>query len=822
MSSSQKLMRGRLSQFIYRSKAIAALLLLISHLSAQIIIVEDENGQTMVGVQVYSTDFDFTAVSDRKGQISVTEQVKESDILTFSYLGYEDFSASLSYIESISYRVRMTRIDQVIDEVVVYGRRQVSQSEIPYKVETIKASEIASTHSQTSADALAQHGGVYVQKSQMGGGSPLIRGFEANRVLLVVDGVRMNNAIYRSGHLQNAITVDASILEKMDVIFGPNSLMYGSDALGGVVHFSTKSPVLSQSDQTAVSGNYFARYSSANHEKTIHGDVSIAGRKFGSLTSITAVDYADLRSGANRDERFPDFGKRFVYQDRVDEEDVEVINDNPNVQVGTGFRQLDIAQKILFLPNLENRITANIQYSTSGDIPRYDNLSEIRNGELRWGEWDYGPQNRFLASIDYRYLNPTSLWDDVVVIGSYQRIDEDRISRRFGNSIREVQEEDVSVYGLTIDASKYIGPNKSLRVEYGFDIQNNSVISTGKGEDIRIGNRDTPILSRYADGGNDYSTLGGYVTLSGKVSDDRLRYTAGLRFSHINFTLRFLDNPLVNWPTSYIDGVQGANDALTWSAGATWIGNDGWNLRGMISTAFRSPNIDDLAKIRVNSNEITFPNVNLNPEKSLNAELTIGKDITSSLRMSITGFYTDLRDAIVRRNGLGPSGESLWISQGDTLQITTNQNATSAHIYGYSANVGWNSKMGWTIDGSVNFTRGRERQGERTIPFAHIPPVYGQLKIGYERGRWDSQINWRFNGDKPLSEYGGSVDNPDLATPVGTLAWQTFNIYTSYQYNPSLSFSIALENLLDLHYRPFASGVSAPGRNLILSVRGNF
>ncbi|NJN34367.1 MAG: TonB-dependent receptor plug domain-containing protein [Saprospiraceae bacterium] len=71
-----------------------------------------------------------------------------------------------------------------------------------------------------------------------------MRGFEASRVLLVVDGVRMNNLIYRSGHLQNAITVDQNMLDRVEVLFGTASTVYGSDALGGVVHFFTKKPLL--------------------------------------------------------------------------------------------------------------------------------------------------------------------------------------------------------------------------------------------------------------------------------------------------------------------------------------------------------------------------------------------------------------------------------------------------------------------------------------------------------------------------------------------------------------------------------------------------
>jgi len=366
----------RLRYLFLRLSVIVIFILSTITITAQKVLVIDEDGEPLTGVEVYTSDYSFTSVTDLEGIVDLGED-NSIDALTFRYLGFQELSLDLLTIDSQEYVVIMTPVDLLIDEVVVFGRREVAQAEIPYQIATIKAKDIASTHAQTSADALAQHGGVFIQKSQMGGGSPLIRGFEANRVLLVVDGVRLNNAIYRSGHLQNAITVDQAILEKMDVIFGPNSLLYGSDALGGVVHFSTRSPKLSQSDKITTEVGYYARYASANKEKSIHADMSFGGKMWGSLTSVTVADYNDLRTGANRDDRFPDFGKRLTFQSRINQEDIAAVNEDPNIQFGTGYNQLDVAQKFLFVPNANHRLTANLHYSTSTDVPRYDNLNEM-------------------------------------------------------------------------------------------------------------------------------------------------------------------------------------------------------------------------------------------------------------------------------------------------------------------------------------------------------------------------------------------------------------------------------------------------------------
>ena len=133
-----------------------------------------------------------------------------------------------------------------LNEIVVSASRfEEKRANVPQQMMMIKQKDIKFLSQPTSAELLQSSGQVLVQKSQLGGGSPILRGFEANKVLLVVDGIRMNNAIYRGGHLQNIISIDNSMLEKVEVIYGPGSVVYGSDALGGVIHFHTLKPQLS-------------------------------------------------------------------------------------------------------------------------------------------------------------------------------------------------------------------------------------------------------------------------------------------------------------------------------------------------------------------------------------------------------------------------------------------------------------------------------------------------------------------------------------------------------------------------------------------------
>src|SRR5688500_5589459 len=220
-----------------------------------------------------------------------------------------------------------------LEEVIIYSNKFAErQKNIVQKTEVISAQRIAQLNAQNTGDLLINTGNVFVQKSQQGGSSPVIRGFEASRVLLVVDGIRMNNAIYRAGHLQNVITVDQNSLDRVEVLYGPASTLYGSDALGGVVLLRTKAPQFSTTGKTRLTGSAFTRYSSANEEKTVHADLSIGGRKFAWLQAYNYSDFSDMKMGTHYPSAYPNFGRRSQYVANINGIDSVVTNPDDRVQ----------------------------------------------------------------------------------------------------------------------------------------------------------------------------------------------------------------------------------------------------------------------------------------------------------------------------------------------------------------------------------------------------------------------------------------------------------------------------------------------------------
>ncbi|RMG78394.1 MAG: hypothetical protein D6714_18100, partial [Bacteroidetes bacterium] len=492
--------------------------------------------------------------------------------------------------------------------------------------------------------------------------------------------------------------------------------------------------------------------------------------------------------------------------------------------------------------------------------------------ELKWAEWYYGPQKRLLAALKTRILSPNRYFDKATIIGAFQKIDEDRLKRKFKKSKRTFNVEDVFIYSLTADFDKNLFASERHVLAYGFDINYNRVESVAGKVDVKDEKTYLDVLTRYPGMGSRMTSLGAYVNFRHQSRDSVFSFDAGGRYSRVSLFSQFSqDSALIIWPQEYVEGIGTTNDDFTWGLGITANTRDQWQFRALGSSAFRSPNIDDFSKIREKNGYVTIPNPALRPERSYNAEITIAKQfgkITDgrgqAFKVSSTAFYTYLTDAIVRRSHRLPDGSNTLTLDDELLVTQANVNAEKGRVYGFSGNMLFRIGNTWTVKSGINFTKGRSTArfelGENldtllTVPMAHIPPTYGQTEISWHSKNEKFKIAAiaRYNGAKKPEEYnasgaaldsdgnlvlkkGGSSDNIDQGyghyeldaegnpryVADGTLAWTTYNFYTSWQINDRFSVNFALENILDTHYRSFSSGVSAPGRNFIITLRGRF
>jgi hemoglobin/transferrin/lactoferrin receptor protein len=700
-----------------------------------------------------------------------------------------------------------------LDQIIVNSQRFAKQKRtISQQVESISKNEIEFQNSQNTAAIFENTGMLAVQKSQQGGGSPVIRGFEASRILLVLDGIRMNNLIYRGGHLQNSITVDKNMLENIDVLFGPSSTIYGSDALGGAICLQTKNAKLvSENENKSFSGNFISNYSSVNQGKSNHVDFNFGSQKWASLTSFSYTDYGDLKMGKQKNGSNDFFGERPFYIETINGVDTKVANNDKYVQKFSGYKQYDFTQKIVFQPNSTTRHSLNLQYSTTNEIPRYDRLTDAKtNGDFKNAVWNYGPQKRLLGA--YKLSKEKVFWDsDLNLTLSYQNIEESRLNRKVGEVDLENRIEKVSVLALNSDLRTKIGNGDFI---YGLDIVYDDLKSSAFAKNILTG-AEGILDSRYPDGKNNTFSAEGFAYFNNKINS-KSSYNASFRAGYKTLKSEIVYNPL-NLP--YTEVIQ---KNMTYSGAIGFVNNPTENVKVALNlaSAFRVPNIDDLAKIFESAVEtLIVPNNNLKPEKTVTADLAITFRDGNRFQFESTFFYTKLYDPIVT-DVFTFNGKNSIDYKGVTSIIQANQNQGQGNIFGISTSLKTYIVKSFLFYANLNATKGRIKNNKGDFPLDHIAPVYGKVGFRFENKYFNMDLNMNYSGNKSLTDYSPSgEDNLQYAPVNGMPSWEIYNFKAGISAIKSLTIFTGIENILDTQYRTFSSGINAGGRNIYIGVK---
>lgn len=703
---------------------------------------------------------------------------------------------------------------KALPDVVVFANKFPALSKnIVQKVDFITDKNAINQQANTG-DILTQSGQVFVQKSQSGGGSPVIRGFEASRVLLMVDGVRLNNAIFRGGHLQNIITIDNMILDRVEVIYGPSSTLYGSDALGGVVNMFTKKPILTTTTNWKTNTNLIQRYASGQNENRTHLDVNIANNKWAYLTSFTYGSFGDMRQGANRSSTYPDFGKRSFYVVREAGADMVKVNEDVNVQKLSGYQQTDLLQKVLYKPSENSEHLLNIQISNSSNINRYDRLTETSKALPVYSEWYYGPQIRNLISYKYTATKLPGYFSDLMVTSSFQDIEESRISRKYNTTSKDFRFERVNVLGVNADL---LHKQSNGEIHLGAESYTNFVRSTAERLNIATSAL-SRITTRYSDGPTKMSYNALYLQQT-KQLDAHWVLNDGIRFNLVQLDARFADTTLMHFP---FNKATQNNTAITGNLGVAYNGENGYRATAGLSSGFRSPNVDDLTKVfDTKTGYVVVPNKDLKPEYTYNAEINLSH--TGNIASwGASVFYTWFNNAIVV-NKYNWNGQDNIMYQNVLSAVYAPQNQASAKLYGFNLNGKLKLFYNTLLQGTYTYTKGTYNNGTSSMPLDHIPPAYGRVGLKKGADKFNVEGYVLFNGWKRMRDYNlNGEDNELYATPDGMPSWMTVNFSSYYTPNKKLSLGLQIENIADKNYRYFASGISAVGRNFIVSCRLSF
>lgn len=790
--------------------SVLTIIPLMSVFSQFIRVVDGEDNSPVADVAVYDNNRSAFTYTGRTGRVAISGFSRSEDVC-FQHFAFENLCLTMKEIVSMNYIVKLQRKTFVVDEFVVSASRwEQKADEVPNKITSILKPVVDLQNPQTAADLLGLSGEVFIQKSQLGGGSPMIRGFATNRILIVVDGIRMNNAIYREGNIQNVISIDPAVIERTEIVFGPGASIYGSDAIGGVMDFHTKRALVSTGDKLFIKADAYSRYSSAGNEVTNHFDINLGGRKLAWLGGVTYSDFGDLRMGK------PDYDSylRPEYVKRIDGIDSIITSADPRTQYFSGYNQINTINKLRYRVSDNLNITISNHWSKLSDVPRYDRLIVYRSGSLRFGEWRYGPQEWIMTTAEVAVKGKDAFYDNLKLVAAHQLYRESRHDRALNKTALNSQYEKVNIYSLNIDLDKELKRNQLLY--YGVEYVTNDINSVAEVKNVVTGVT-TPAGTRYPDGSNIYNSYSVYAGYKNPINE-KLTVNTGLRYNYVTLNSTIIDNWL-GFPFSEISL---ANDAVTGSAGVVKKVGEKTEISANFSTGFRAPNLDDAGKVFESApGIIVVPNPNLKPEYAWNFDLGVTRNFGQFLHADISGFYTFLNSAMVRRDFMFNGNDSIMYHD-EMSKVEAIVNTGSAQVYGIQINFLANITRDVSLKTTFNITDGKDQD---KTPLRHVAPMFGSTHLMYNRTRFKADLYTNFNGRKSFenmppseAEKAYMYAEDENGNPFSP-AWLTFNLKMSYNITEWAIMNAGVENILDHGYRPYSSGIVAPGRNFVFSLR---
>ncbi|WOD44898.1 TonB-dependent receptor plug domain-containing protein [Hwangdonia lutea] len=785
-----------------------------SVVAQQVKVLNKLTEEPVLGVAIYNSDKTKSVITNLEGEANL-DAFSDTETIYFQHLSHILKALTKSQINPFNIVYLDANMHGLEEIVISASKFEQNKKDIPQKIISLNSKNIQFTNPQTSADVLGNTGQVYIQKSQLGGGSPMIRGFSTNRLLISVDGVRMNNAIFRGGNLHNVIAIDPFAIQNTEVTLGSGSVIYGSDAIGGVMSFYTLKPKLSNTDSLLFKTNAVVRYATANEEKTGHFDFNLGYKKWAFLTSVSYTDFNDLRMGSHGPNNYlrPEFALA------TNNGDVIIENNNPLKQRYSGYNQINVMQKAHYQPIDNLSFDLGLHYTTTSDIPRYDRLIRYKQGALRSAEWHYGPQQWFMSNFQATKLSSrSSLYNKIKATLAYQNFQESRKDRDFQSDTRNIREEAVDAFSFNLDFEKNLG--SKIQFFYGLEYVYNQVMSHGKEENINNGTS-FPTVSRYPNGAS-WQSAAIYSSIKYKPNP-KFVFQSGIRFNHIVSKANFkANNAYLNLPFESSENKAGA---FTGTAGISWSPNNilQWKLNA--SSAFRAPNIDDIGKVFDSEpGSVVVPNENLKPEYAYGGELGLKLSFSDDFILDMSTYYTYLDNALVRRH-YNLNGETQIMYDGELSQVQAIQNASKAWIYGFEVGLDINVTKSLKLTSQYSVTGGTEEKEKIEVPIRHVAPSFGNTHLIWNYKDLKIDVFANYNNELAFNQLAPSEIGKDYIYAIDengnpyAPSWSTLNVRTQYQLTKSTTLTASLENITDKRYKTYSSGIAAAGRNFILALK---
>ncbi len=669
-------------------------------------------------------------------------------------------------------------------------------AEVSQAVTIVDASTIRARTPQVIAEALRGAPGAYFQQTAPGQGMAIVRGLKGSEVLHLVDGIRLNNAFFRTSPSQYVALVDPLAAARIELVRGPAATSYGSDAMGGVIHVLTREERFDAPEWRA-RGQAMATYASGDAARQVRL-VGAAGRRDLSLAlgashfEYGARDVAGLGQSAS--------GAGVVsLRDRV---------------APTGYDARAYDAKLLWQPTDGHEWMLSWQSYAFPSLPRYNEVVP-GFGTAAAGLPDaaisiYDNSRRF-AHIRYRGRTDFAAARRVEFHAARQRVLDDRFDRSLDLTTDSLERNRSTLDGLTLQAETDIGARWSLT--YGTDFYRDGIdssrVEVRAGVSTRNG-ANVAVKSRFPDGAR--TDQFGVYALAGWRASQVISIDFSARFDRIDTQLPIADR---------LAGGAFTDDSLTGGIGLLWRLTPTWNFAANTRRGLRAPNINDLAQIgRRSNNRIVIANPGLGSESVWSVDAGV-RGASNGWRFDLTAFHSEYQDriALIDTGVVYTAGQNGCDRAAGCLEAQ-NRNISRANYSGVEAGAAW-ERAPWSLSGALNYTYGEQRANGLTTPANRVPPVNATVAAA-----WQANERWTVEARAWLAGRQNRLDPADLRdnriNPSGTPGYSSFDLMTTWRPTEALDVRLTGKNLTDRAFREHGSGINAVGRSLSISLDYRF
>lgn len=641
------------------------------------VVRDASTSRPITGVSIQRIATTQGTATDRKGDFSLYNLPDGPQKIRVSSVGYETIEVTVDMTDRTDKRTEISLKPAVIQlnqqTVTTAQRTESADFERPEVTTVLTSRDLIQRAPRTVPEALFGATGVWIQKTNHGGGSPFVRGLTGQQTLLLVDGIRLNNATFRSGPNQYLNTIEPQNISQIEVVRGGGSVAYGSDAIGGVINILTQAPQFS--DRPTVTGSFFGKAATQGMEYSARTELGYATQSVAVMGGLAYRKFGDLVAGKGLGRLTP-----------------------------TGYSQLSGDVKARF--RLSNRTVATVAYQDlqQDSVPVFHRV-QLEN--YRYSQ--FNPQRRQLAYARLEQFYSFKLLQSLQLTASWQRQTEGRQNQRNNNPTAVYERDETSTTGLTLLA--IAEPASFWRMQNGVDWYADQVRSSR----------------------NDVNTTTGASTAKRGLYPDKASMNSLALFSLHTFTVnrlvltaggRYQANQ-IRVPETPTGTATVRPSALVGNIGASFAVHPSVRLVGSIQSAFRAPNIDDLGTLGIVDFRYEVPNADLRPERSLNKEVGV-KVRHERFAATVLGYHNRLTDFISRvRRGQ------------DSLQgypVFLKENSARSFIRGLEAEVEYGVTPRLLAYAGATYTYGQNVTANE--PFRRIPPLNGRVGLTYQSSGW--------------------------------------------------------------------------------------